>query len=343
MNDDTQVPRKVYDVTIPINHNGQSGEISPNHDAMKLFTDRFCKHYIYARQKGDVTEKEHWQCRFSLKRSSLPTKVTKDIKKIFCQDDLHIEPTEGRDQRDHRTSSYYAYIQDASTLYPGERVWSDKDRGINEKYRDDITWYPWQQQIIDMHTNDRQVIVIHDPIGGTGKSTLAKRMNYLAQANYLPLQHDAKNMLRAVSNLRSDGKLRNTLFIDIPRAVDGNNLKELIIGIEAIKNGIISEDRYHFMQEEIPDTKVVIMCNNLPDPNWLTADRWKAYTITENKLEPINISEVYKQQLEKYRRANLARRRAYNGYQGKIQVTSDCSTDNLAEGPTPGPAGEDIS
>ena len=101
MNDDTQVPRKVYDVTIPINHNDQSGEISPNHDAMKLFTDRFCKHYIYARQKGDVTEKEHWQCRFSLKRSSLPTKVTKDIKKIFCQDDLHIEPTEGRDQRDH--------------------------------------------------------------------------------------------------------------------------------------------------------------------------------------------------------------------------------------------------
>ena len=115
--------------------------------------------------------------------------------------------------------------------------------------------------------------------------------------------------------------------IDIPRAVDG----------------IISEDRYHFMQEEIPDTKVVIMCNNLPDPNWLTADRWKAYTITENKLEPINIHEVYKQQLEKYLRANLARRRAYNGYQGKIQKTSDCSTDNLAEGPTPGPAGEDIS
>ena len=37
MNDDTQVPRKVYStVTIPINHNGLSGEISPNHDAMKF-------------------------------------------------------------------------------------------------------------------------------------------------------------------------------------------------------------------------------------------------------------------------------------------------------------------
>ncbi len=250
---------------------------------MAEFMRYFCKHYIYARQKGDVTEKEHWQCRFSIKHPPLPTKVTKDLKKLFGRDDLHIEPTEGSDQRDHRTPAYYSYVSDSSTLYPGERVWSDKDIDIANKYADDITWYPWQQKVINMKTNERQVIVIHDPKGGTGKSTLAKRLNYLSKATYLPLQSDAKNMLRAISNLRADGKLR------LPRAVEGKYLKELVIGIEAIKNGIISEDRYHFSQEEITDVKVVIMCNNLPDPNWLTADRWRAYAIVDNNLQPINL------------------------------------------------------
>ncbi|WP_421908954.1 hypothetical protein [Methanolacinia petrolearia] len=317
MTDKPQVQRKVYDITIPIVHDEQTGKISPSHEEMAIFAATYTKHYVYARQKGDVTEKEHWQCRFTLKRPSLPTKVIKDLKKLFGRDDLHIEPTEGKDQRDHRTPGYYAYIQDTTTLYPGERVWSDKDQGVAEKYKENITWYPWQQKVIDMKTNDRQVIVIHDPKGGTGKSTLAKRLNYLSKATYLPLQSDAKNMLRAISNLRTDGKLRDTIFIDIPRAVEGKNLKELIIGIEAIKNSILSEDRYHFSQEEIPDVKVVIMCNNLPNPNWLTADRWRAYAIVNNDLQPINIQEVYNQQQDEYKMEQLQHRRAYYGYQGK--------------------------
>lgn len=319
MTDEKQTPRKVYDVTIPIDHAADSDKISPTHDNMAAFAKTYCKHYVYARQRGDVTEKEHWQCRFTLKRSSFPTKFTKDIKRVFERDDIHVEPTDGTDQRDPRTPGYYAYANDSATLYPDERVYSDKDRGIAEKYQEDIEWYPWQKKVINMQPNERQVIVIHDPTGGTGKSTLAKRLNYLAKATYLPLQHNAKDMIRAVSNLRQDGKLRDTIIIDIPRAVDGNNLKELIIGIEQIKNSIISEDRYHFTQEEIPDIKVVIMCNNMPDPNWLTADRWKAYAVVNKDLAPIDIKEVYKQQQEEYSNSQLKRRRAYNGYQGRKQ------------------------
>ena len=77
------------------------------------------------------------------------------------------------------------------------------------------------------------------------------------------------------------------------------------------------------MQEEIPDVKVVIMCNNLPDPNWLTADRWKAYTVVNKDLEPVEIKEVYKQQQEEYRTTQLKRRRTYNGYQGKNQKNQE--------------------
>ena len=91
----------------------------------------------------------------------------------------------------------------------------------------------------------------------------------------------------------------------------------IVIGIEAIKNSILSEDRYHFSQEEIPDVKVVIMCNNLPNPNWLTADRWRAYAIVNNDLQPINIQEVYNQQQDEYKMEQLQYRRAYYGYQGK--------------------------
>ena len=114
-----------------------------------------------------------------------------------------------------------------------------------------------------MPTKDREIIVIYDKLGGTGKSELAKRLRYESKAVYLAAMHDAKAMIRAVSNLKLDGKLRNFIIIDIPRAVESRDLRQLIIALESIKNGIISEDRYHFAQEEIPITKVVMMCNNL--------------------------------------------------------------------------------
>ncbi len=93
---------------------------------------------------------------------------------MLGKENIHVETTEGTKQKDWRTPKYYAYVEDISTLVEGERIYSDKDIGIEEKYAGDFTYYPWQQQIIDMPSTNRQVIVIHDPIGGTGKSELAR-------------------------------------------------------------------------------------------------------------------------------------------------------------------------
>jgi hypothetical protein len=57
----------------------------------------------------------------------------------------------------------------------------------------------------------------------------------------------------------------------------------------------------------------------MPDPNWLTADRLKAYAVVNKDLAPIDIKEVYKQQQEEYSNSQLKRRRTYNGYQGRKQ------------------------
>ncbi len=313
-------PTKVFDVTIYINQNTETGEVRPSHDHLKHYTQQYCKHWGYARQQGDISETQHWQCRFSYKRKIRLPQLIKDLGSEFGKENVHAEQTEGTDQRDWRKPAYYAYIEDSATLYPEERVYTDKDKGIAEKYDDVIEWYPWQKKVIDMPSKDREVIVIYDKIGGTGKSELAKRLRYESKAVYLPAMHDAKSMVRAITNLKVDGKLRNTIIIDIPRAVESRDLRQLIIAIESIKNGIISEDRYHFDQVEIPTCKVILMCNNLPNPSWLTPDRWDAYEITERingDLKKINLEEKYKEQQEEIAIQKRDKRRTQTGYQGK--------------------------
>lgn len=319
MIDETDAATKVFDVTIKITTDPDTGAITPSHDKLYRFVRLNCKHWIYARQQGAIAEEEHWQCRFSYKRQIRLKQLIKELGSVFEKTNIHVETTEGTKQKDWRTPEYYAYIEDTSTLVKGERIYSDKDLKIESKYNDNFSYYPWQQQIINMPTSDRHVIVIHDPIGGTGKSELSKRLNYNATATYLPAMDDAKDMIRAVSNLNKDGRLRDTIIIDIPRAVPGYKLKNLIIAIESIKNGILSEDRYRFEQCEIPNTKVIIMCNNVPDPQWLTADRWQAYRITAQQfgdLEKINLSEVYEQQLNAEKAKAIETRRIKTGYQG---------------------------
>ena len=40
------------------------------------------------------------------------------------------------------------------------------------------------KKVIDMPTKDREIIVIYDKLGGTGKSELAKRLRYESKAVY---------------------------------------------------------------------------------------------------------------------------------------------------------------
>ena len=232
----TDIPTKVFDVTIYIKHDEENNVIKPSHDHLKHYTQQYCKHWGYARQRGESGQKEHWQCRFSYKRKIRLPQLIREIGSEFGKEKVHAEQTEGTDQRDWRQPAYYAYVEDSATLYPEERVYTDKDKGIAEKYEEEITWYPWQKKVIDMPTKDREIIVIYDKLGGTGKSELAKRLRYESKAVYLAAMHDAKAMIRAVSNLKLDGKLRNFIIIDIPRAVESRDLRQLIIALESIKN-----------------------------------------------------------------------------------------------------------
>lgn len=76
------------------------------------------------------------------------------------------------------------------------------------------------------------------------------------------------------------GRLPETVIIDIPRAIKGQDLRALVAVIESIKNGTLVEMRYHYSGEIIKPPRVIICCNTVPDPLWLTPDRWKCFTLT---------------------------------------------------------------
>ena len=240
----------------------------------------------------------------TLNRKARPSTVLNAFSDILKlpRDNIHVEPTEGSDNRDWRKPAFYAYIEDVSTLVENERVYSDKDMGIAEKYETPLIWYQWQQQVIDMPIKSREVIVIHDPIGGTGKSELARRLSYEAKALYLRAMQDYKDVLRAVYDSYMSGKLRKTIIIDIPRAMPTEKLRGMVMACEAIKDGHIYDERYEYKQREIPNQKVIIMCNEIPDPSWLTADRWNCYQISSTRqLIERNMQTIWKEQNEKKR------------------------------------------
>ena len=54
-------------------------------------------------------------------------------------------------------------------------------------------------------------------------------------------------------------------------------------GIEQLKNGYLFDDRYSFKRKFIDSPAVWVFVNKLPDPKYLSPDRWKYYTINCNK------------------------------------------------------------
>lgn len=123
-------------------------------------------------------------------------------------------------------------------------------------------------------TNDREVMVWYDQRGNVGKSWLTGHLWERGEAYYVPPTIDTvKGMIQWVASCYFDGGYRPYVIIDIPRSWKWSD--QLYCAIESIKDGLIFDTRYKSRVINIRGVKVLVLTNNKPKLDALSADRWR--------------------------------------------------------------------
>lgn len=152
---------------------------------------------------------------------------------------------------------------------------------VRAEYKD-VTWRPWQKDVIDLiaeSPDSRTIYWIYEPTGNTGKSYLAK---------YLVLEHSAilvqgkgADILHAVAKTIESGVLPNLIIFDVPRVSQDFISYQ---AIESLKNGCASSGKYEGCQIMIPHPHILCFSNSMPKLENLSRDRWCVYIIQDNQL-----------------------------------------------------------
>lgn len=160
--------------------------------------------------------------------------------------------------------------------------WSDYERKEGHYYTSEDTarirkqrfgklrWYQKAVLNVVRATNDREVVVWYDGIGNQGKSWLCSHLYETGQANILNPMGEARKLVQDVCSMYVNGG-PDILVINIPRTWKWT--KDLLVAIETIKDGLLSDPRYSNTTIN-RDLKLLICTNEKPHFDSLSADRW---------------------------------------------------------------------
>jgi len=136
--------------------------------------------------------------------------------------------------------------------------------------------YEWQDDLektLSIPPNDREVIFVVDVIGNTGKTWFAK--------HYTKCHSDAQFMepaKKADMAYALQDKLR-VLFINVTRTSESNNMDYLYSFVESVKDGMVFSPKYESRMKYFDKTHVVVMMNQPPNMDLLSADRYNIITL----------------------------------------------------------------
>lgn len=137
----------------------------------------------------------------------------------------------------------------------------------------------WQKDVVKLlkTQSDRQILVVVDRKGNHGKSWLSIHLYEQGKACYI--SPSSKTIGRDVA---SGYRGEPIIVIDIPRTMRWT--QELYLGLEQIKDGLITDDRYSHKTINCRGQKVLVMTNEQPKLDKLSEDRWVLYDLHEGDL-----------------------------------------------------------
>lgn len=243
-----------------------------NHINIKEQLRKYCKSWDFQQEQCPETQKLHFQGRFSLK---VKERLTTLIKKF---PGYHLTPT----STENINNNYYVTKEDTRVDGP----WSSDDVEIYipRQIREITQLREWQQQIVDSAKiwDTRTINIIIDFVGNNGKTTICSFCGVHGIGRRIPFSNDFRDIMRMIMDT-PDSKM---YLFDIPRALRKDQLYQFYAGIEEIKNGYAFDDRYKFREKWFDSPTVWVFTNAMPDTCMLSGDRWRLWTIKDDKLIP---------------------------------------------------------
>lgn len=153
--------------------------------------------------------------------------------------------------------------------------------------------------------DDRHIHVMYDPLGGSGKTVLAKALVRTDPVKYLLLNGCgvSRNMATVMAKSLRAGWSGHTVFIDLIRTKADHSIYE---SIEQIRDGGMTIQKYQGRPLSWDSVCVVILTNWMPNLKMMTLDRWVIFEIEHGddmglgSLMPMGLKEalkVYKSEL----------------------------------------------
>lgn len=181
---------------------------------------------------------------------------------------------------------------------------------------------PWQQSILELMTptkyDNRTIYVLHDPIGGIGKTTFK---HYVDQfPNYLTISGSAiSNLYHAYQKLLNNLNETNwNVIIDLPRST-----YFLPSFIEQIKDKTFPAYNYYQTPLLISNANIFIFCNELNLLKNLSKDRLKIYNVKNEKLV-LQKSKILPNILSQIKKHKSPQFNIIMNYCKKIKCEPDC-------------------
>lgn len=221
---------------------------------------QFCKLFTFQAEQGESGYK-HWQIELSLLTKMRPL----EFKNLLGFNKAHIEPTK----------NYFA----------SKNYCSKNESRIEGPYTEKSTFLkcitelrPWQNKLLEKlktEPNDRSIIWLYDPKGGSGKTQFSK---------YMAIHHNAiilnNGAFKDLACALPDNP--EIVIFNFPRSIEGN----INYGaIECIKDGLIFSAKYESKMKIFNSPHVVIMANFYPKIEELTEDRWEIIQISEDDIQ----------------------------------------------------------
>jgi len=139
----------------------------------------------------------------------------------------------------------------------------------------------WQRDLVndlDGEPDDCIIQFIVDPIGNNGKSWICKYLKNKLPAKVQILQIGKRDDLAHALNPK-----RSIILFDIPRR--GMEYLQYHV-LEMLKNGEVFSPKYDSGSKTLPPCHVVVFCNEEPDRQAMSQDRFKITRISENIFNP---------------------------------------------------------
>lgn len=243
------------------------------------------KKWVFTGEEGTETGYKHWQGRFSLMGKKTLSSLKKYMSTTFPNGiPNYLKPTVNAN---HQQKQAFYHLK-ADTRIEGP--YQDKNEVDTEEFfmpsylipmLDTIR--PWQQYIFDSGEKPytRKINLVYDTVGNKGKSVVASLGELLHKHIDIPPLNDYEKIIALLCNICIDDNIRTpkVVYLDLPRAVDKSKLYGMYSAIEQLKKGKLYDTRHHYRKFWINPPAVWVFCNELPDTNYLSIDRWDFWTI----------------------------------------------------------------